>query len=163
MIARAIPVPKDALLHRYVGQAGTYTDCFEVMHPLSVTHADFIEAFYTTWLFRLERVVLSIVLRRRVRDADVAALAQGTSDSFAVWTVEARDAGQILLRDSSGYTGSYLAVAGKEGGTTRLIFGSVLAPEGGGDLPFTVRAMIPLHVFYSKMLLRTAEWKLRRS
>ena len=155
MIARAVAVPRDALLQRHVGP-GAYTDCFEAMSPFEVDLEAFIGAFYTTWLFRLERVVLSLVLRRWIRDREVAALAEG-GDAFAVWRVEARGAHQILLRETSGLTRSYLAVSAKEGGVTRLLFGSaVVGPQGR-----VLRAMIPAHRLYSKALLRLAERKLR--
>lgn len=160
MIARAVEVPRDALLHTYVAQDGTYTDCFEVMHPLKADLPEFIAAFYTTWLFRLERAVLTLTLRRRIRDSDVAALGQG-AEGFAAWTVEARADGQILLCDLSGATRSWLAVAPKDGGVTRLLFGSAVVAQGG-DLPAWVRATVPLHRFYSRALLRLAERKLRR-
>ena len=160
MIARACDVPRDGLLQAYVGQGATYTDCFEVMSPHPVTLPEFIEAFYTTWLFRTERAVLSVVLRRRVRDSDVVALAQG-GNSFAVWQVEARGETQILLREQSGHTRSYLAVSGKEGGVTRLIFGSAVVAAEGKPLGTFVRVLTPLHRFYSKCLIRLAERKLR--
>ncbi|MFK7835851.1 MAG: hypothetical protein AB8B60_06500 [Sulfitobacter sp.] len=161
MIARACPVPRDAFLARYVDQGATYTDCFEVMHPGAVALPEFVEAFYTTWLFRLERLVLSVSQRRLIRDSDAAALASGAADSFAVWDVEDRGTTQVLLRDVSGHTLSYLAVAPKDGGVTRLLFGSVVVPAPGAALPGWVRLTIPLHRFYSKLLLRAAERKMR--
>ena len=161
MIPRACPVPRDALLHRYVEQDGCYVDCYEVMHPMEADLSDFIGAFYTTRLFRLERFVLQIGLRRRIRDADVGALAAGGM-SFAAWTVEDRVAGQILLCDLSGATRSWLAVAPKEGGTTRLLFGSAVVPGDRGTLGPVVRAIIPLHRAYSRALLRLAEWRMRK-
>lgn len=160
MIARACDVPRDGLLQAYVSQGATYTDCFEVMSPHAIALPEFIEAFYTTWLFRMERAVLSVLLRSRVRDSDVVALAQG-GNSFAVWQVEARSETQILLREQSGHTRSYLAVSGKEGGATRLIFGSAVVAEEGKPLGTFVRMLIPLHRFYSKCLIRLAERKLR--
>lgn len=160
MIARACDVPRDGLLQAYVGQGATYTDCFEVMSPHAVTLPEFIEAFYTTWLFRMERVVLSLPLRARVRDSEVTALAEG-ADHFAVWQVEARDDAQILLSDRSGHTRSYLAVSGKEGGVTRLVFGSAVVAPKGKPLGTMVGLLIPLHRFYSKCLIRLAERKLR--
>ena len=161
MIARAVPVPRDGLLSRYVAREGCYTDCFEVMHPLEVDLLAFVTAFYTTWLFRLERLVLTLALRQRIRDADVAALAAEDRDSFAACRVEGREAGQILLCDLSGHTRSWLAVAPKEGGVTRLLFGSAVVARDG-KMSGGVRAMIPLHRFYSRALLRLAERKLRR-
>lgn len=162
MIARQIAVPQDALLHRYATQEGTYTDCFEVMLPISATMEEFVVAFYTTWLFRLERLVLSAARRRRITDAQVRALASGDTEVFAVWRVEARASGQLLLADDSGYTRSYLALVGKEGGVARLIFGSAVVPREGQQMPAWVRATMPLHKFYSKALLRLAERRLRR-
>ena len=64
----AVAVPSDALLQRYVAQAGTYSDCFEVLHPMEVDLSDFIAAFYTTWLFRMERAVLTLSVRRWIKD-----------------------------------------------------------------------------------------------
>lgn len=161
MIPRACPVPGDALLHRYVGKGATYTDCFEVMHPLAADLAAFITAFYTSWLFRLERAVLAVPLRRPIRDTEVRALAAG-AERFAVWSVEARDQGQILLRDRSGATRSYLAVSPKQGGVTRLLFGSAVLAAEGRPQPRAVRMITPLHRGYSRALLRAAEWKLRK-
>lgn len=162
MIARACDVPRDGFLQAYVGQGATYTDCFEVMSPHAVSLPDLIEAFYTTWLFRGERAVLSLVLRRRIPHSEVQALARG-HDSFAVWQVEARDTVQILLKDRSGHTRSYLAISGKEGGVTRLIFGSAVVAGDGTPLGPLVRLLMPLHRLYAKALIRLAERKLRFS
>jgi len=161
MIARAVPVPRDALLTEYVSRDGTYTDCFEVMHPLEADLPAFIASFYTTWLFRLERAVLTVTLRKRIKDSDVDALARAEVQAFAAWTVEERAPGQILLCDLAGHTRSWLAVAPKEGGVTRLLFGSAVVAQNG-TLPGWVRAMMPLHKFYARALLRLAERKLRR-
>ena len=160
MIARACDVPRDGLLQAYVGKGATYTDCFEVMSPHAVALPELIEAFYTTWLFRMERAVLSVLMRRWIPDAEVHALAQG-GERFAVWQVEAREGSQILLKERSGHTRSYLAVSGKEGGVTRLIFGSaVVAPEGK-PLGMFMHLLLPLHRLYAKALIRLAERKLR--
>jgi hypothetical protein len=161
MIARACAVPRDALLSAYVDRAGVYTDCFEVMLPGQANLDEFIAAFYTTWLFRLERAVLTLGLRRRISDSDVMALANGTAARFAAWQVESRAEAQLLLCDLSGRTRSYLAVAPKEGGVTRLLFGSAVVPREGAELGAVVRAILPLHRFYSKALLRLAERKMR--
>ena len=162
MRVQGCAVPADGLLQTYVGQGATYTDCFEVMAPCAVTLPDFITAFYTTWLFRLERFVLSQVLRRRFTDDDVHALAQG-ADRFAAWRVELRDDTQILLCELSGHTRSYLAVSAKEDGETRLIFGSAVVPARGKPLGRIVAAFTPLHRVYSKALLQLAMRKLREN
>lgn len=162
MIPRAAAVPRDALLHRYVEQAGCYTDCFEVMHPMEADLPAFIEAFYTTWLFRLERLVLSVGLRRAIPDREVSALAQG-AEGFAAWRVEDRSERQILLCDLSGRTRSWLAVAPKDGGTTRLLFGSAVVGDEQQGLSRVMRGLLPLHRLYSRALLRLAEWRLRKT
>ena len=162
MIARPCGVPRDGLLDAYVERPGVYTDCFEVMHPLEATLEDFINAFYTTWLFRLERLVLTVPLRHWVRDSEVRALAKGQRSIFAAWRVEDRTANEILLCDLSGGTRSYLAVSPKEGGATRLVFGSAVVPGQGQALSPWVERLIPAHRLYSRLLLRTAEKKLRR-
>lgn len=162
MMARECGVPRDGLLDRYVEHPGAYTDCFEVMHPLEADLEAFITAFYTTWLFRLERLVLSVGLRHVIRDAEVHALARGHSTTFAAWRVEDRGGAEILLTDISGATRSYLAVSPKEGGVTRLIFGSAVMPRADGTLSPMVQRFMPVHRFYSRALLRLAEHKLRR-
>jgi hypothetical protein len=154
------PVPEDALLHAYVTRDGAYTDCFEITHVAEVDLPAFVTAFYTTWLFRLERAVLGLALRKRIRDSDVALLAQGRSDAFAAWRVEARGAREILLCDITGATRSYLAVAAQGDGTTRLLFGSAVVGRGSGEVPWLIRLTTPLHQLYSRALLRLAAGKL---
>ena len=161
MRAQACVVPSEGLLQAYVGRGATYTDCFEVMTPSVVELPDFIEAFYTTWLFQMERSVLMLLLRRRIRDMEVRALATG-AESFAAWRVERREEAEILLRERSGHTCSYLAVSDREGGGTRLIFGSAVVAAEGKPLGRMISAMIPLHRLYSKALLGLAERKLRK-
>ena len=153
-------VPQDALLQRYVRQAGHYTDCFETRLHDDVTLPAFISVFYTTWLFGLERAVLTVALRRRIHDRDVAALASGGADRFAAWTVEARTTDQILLCDLRGSTRSYLAVEPLADGGTRLLFGSAVMASKSGKLGFGVKQLIPAHRFYSTALLRAACRKL---
>ena len=57
MSIRAEPVPEGALLARYRDLG--YTDCFTTEVACRVQLGDFIQAFYTTPLFRLERFVLA--------------------------------------------------------------------------------------------------------
>ncbi|MGC1506436.1 MAG: hypothetical protein WA782_20150 [Sulfitobacter sp.] len=162
MTVRACDLPEGALLAAYVAREGTYTDCFEVAVGAEAALPAFVTAFYTTWLFRLERAVLSVALRKRIRDSDVAALADGRAECFAVWTVEARGTGQILLCDITGATRSYLAVTAYADGMTRLIFGSAVLGRNKGKLPLLVRVTTPLHRFYSKALLQLAARRLGR-
>ena len=159
MKLRACPVPQGALLQRYVTRAGAYTDCFEVIHEGEVDLSAFLTAFYTTWLFRMERAVLTLVLRRRITDDEVDLLAAGHAETFAVWSVEAREDEQILLCDKAGATRSYLRAVPMEDGKTRLEFGSaVVGKEDGPSL--LIRLTTPLHRLYSVALLRAAVRKL---
>jgi hypothetical protein len=47
-------LPAASLLRRYAGVDG-YADCYRVDVMGVVTQAAYVEAFYTTWLFRIER------------------------------------------------------------------------------------------------------------
>jgi hypothetical protein len=170
MSVAACPVPHDALLQRYVergrddpqGRAqepgAAYTDCFTAQVPVAVTLRQLICAVYTSPAFRPERLVLSLATRRRIADADVVALADVRSDSFAVWRVEARRPDQILLRDKTGYTRSWLGVVAEATGT-RLMFGSAILSQGGA-LPLWITAIMPLHSTYSRLLLGSARKRL---
>jgi len=108
-------------------------------------------AFYTQPLFRAERAVLAVAAGAGTRDADVAALANGDAQRFAVWEVEARRADEILLADRYGATLSWLCV-----GPGVLRFGSAVVPRRGRALGPMVRASLPPHRLYSRMLLRGA-------
>ena len=162
MKVEQIAVPQASLLHRYVAQDGAYTDCFQVVIAKSATHSEFVQAFYTTWLFRLERCVLALALRRRISDEEVSALADDRSNRFAVWHVEARSENQMLLADNSGHTKSFLALEALETGSVRLIFGSAVVTKGKQKLSRLVRATIWLHRLYSIGLLKAAALRLQR-
>ncbi len=151
----ASPVPQNALLQRYVGRGSTYTDCFSVEVPQSVTLERFITAFYTSRLFRLERAVLRLALRRSISDREIAPFLAGHIDQFAAWTIEASSPDQLLLSDVSAATRSWFCVRHLSSHATLLSFGSavVLPAE---TMPFWVRMTLPAHRFYSRMLLRGA-------
>ena len=159
MIA-ACALPKDALLQRYARQAGCYTDCFEAVLPGSVALSAYLEAFYGSWLFGLEKVILRAHLRRQPINWEITPVAEGTADAYAAWTVEGRGSEQILLCDLGGHTRSYLALEEAAGGGTRLLFGSAVVPQAGRELPWVVRAIVPLHQFYARSLLRAARARL---
>ena len=151
MPVRAESLPSDALLARYAGNSKNYTDCFvkDVAETVSLT--DFMAAFYTTPLFKAERLVLKIALRKPSTDADARAVAAGKVDAFAAWTVEDRTNTEALLCDIGGGTRSWFKVEPIEGGT-RLYFGSAVTPGTG----LLVRALTPLHKVYSRFLLSGA-------
>lgn len=172
-------VPKSSLLARYVAGGG-FADAYKTQVRGVVSQEQFVAAFYTSRLFRLERSILSWVARRPSTDDDVNALAAGRANTFAVWSVEARNEGELLLADSTGRTrswlktaapvGSVLSGAGQGGsgasGTT-LYFGSAITPRintttGEKSLGLTFTALLGFHKLYSRALLRAAAASLSR-
>jgi hypothetical protein len=158
-------LPGEALTQRYRA-SGAHADCFFTELPRPVTHAEYVEAFYTTALFRLERWILRLVVGRPSTDAEARALARGERDTFAAWTVEARAPNQVLLRDLTGRTCSWLMVtrAGRVPGT-RLYFGSVVIPvrnavNGQTGMPAVHAKLLGFHTLYSRLLLRAAARRL---
>ena len=158
--------PEGSLIGVFVQAPAHYSDAFmaDISGPVSLS--DVIRAFYTTPLFRAERVVLRLA-GLRGGDADVARLAEGTTDRFAAWQVEARREDEILLADVSGRTKSWLAVRaeGDKAGATRVYFGSVIVPagtKGHAALGPVFRVLIGPHRLYSRLLLAAALRRLQR-
>lgn len=164
---QACGLPPGALLGRYLG-GGAYADCYVTVVARSVTHAGFVTAFYTTWVFQLERLFLKWLVSRPSTDAQAQELASGTRDFFAAWNVESRSADQLLLTDYIGRTRSWLMVekAEVEGVPgTRLYFGSAVVPtvdrkSGQPTVGFTYRALLGFHKLYSRVLLQAARRQL---
>jgi hypothetical protein len=155
------PLPEVALLRSYA-QRGAYTDCFVTEVSAVIAHAAFVEAFYTTPLFKLERLILSWVLSRPSTDLGARALARGESEMFAAWSVEGRAPNQFLLCDMHGRTRSWLMVAAApDGDSTRFYFGSAVVPvadsrTGQPMKGFAFRALLGFHQLYSRLLLAAA-------
>jgi hypothetical protein len=154
-------LPQEALLKHYRSE-GAYTDCYATEVTRSTSQADYIEAFYTTWLFKLERWVLSWLARRPSTDAQARALAIGQRADFAVWHVEQRDDRQLLMCDFQGNTRSWLmCLPIADGQASRLYFGSAIVPvtdphSGEKRLGSLFRLLLGFHKFYSRALLRAA-------
>ena len=110
---RSCPLPSEALLNRYRA-SGAYADCNVTEVPHAVTHPEFVEAFYTTAVFKLERLLLRLFVSRPSTDVQAGELARGELDSFAAWSVEERAPNQVLLSDFRGRTRSWLMVAESE-------------------------------------------------
>ena len=159
------PLPQHALLARYAGNGG-YTDCYATDLPGSYSHAEFVAAFYTTWLFKLERNILQWLAAKPSTDLQAEELAQGGRSSFAAWTVEASAPNQLLLCDLLGNTRSWLMVEPRhEGGVTRLYFGSAVVPRadrrtGHRRMGLSFRALLGFHRRYSRALLAAARSRL---
>jgi hypothetical protein len=159
-------VPDDALLKTYRGAVkperwGSYADCFAVTVDHEVDLADFVSAFYTSWVFRIEGFILHALLGVSASERDARALAGGAADRFSAWYVGQRTATQLLMCDRYERTRSWLCVTPKSGGGTRLLFGSAVAakrdrtgvPAMGGGFHLLLR----FHILYSQILLHAAK------
>ena len=152
-----IDVPADALLRTYADRADCFTDCYmiELDHP--VEFGTYLCAFYSTWVFAPEMVILKVALGRPARGYDVLPLALGDATRFAAWDVEARAKDEVLLVDVGGHTRSWLKVEGR-----RIYFGSaVVPPQRDAELGFIFKALLGFHKVYSRALIGAAARKLR--
>ena len=157
-----IDIPDWSFLSAEAAKDGYYTDCFATEVDAGLTLEAFINAFYTTWLFRAERLLLRVAARVPSTDEQLRDLAGGQGDGFAAWTVEARGDAQILL--NAGRTKSCLMVVPK-GQETTLMFGSVVVPEPAkGNKPARLGpvfdTLLGAHKVYSRLLLGAAARKL---
>ena len=144
-------MPADSLLQKYA-QSGAYTDCFSTAITRQITLAEFVEAFYTTWLFKLERTILRVAVSRPSTDAQAQALARNELDKFAAWYVEDRAGQQLLMCDFRDQTRSWFMLA-----PGRLYFGSAVIPV---QRP-AFRWLLGLHRLYSRALLAAARSRLQ--
>ncbi len=159
-------VPADALLMTYRGgphpeRWGRYADCFSVSVERAVTLPEFVFAFYTSRIFKAERLVLKALLGASSTDAQALALATGSENSFAVWRVGDRTATQLLMCDQYQRTRSWFRVVPLDNDSTRLQFGSAVAERSGRqgssrEMGFAFGLLLGFHVVYSKALLWAA-------
>ncbi len=160
------PLPDNALLNRYVLQ-GAYTDCYVTEISGILTHAQYVEAFYTTLLFKLERLILKWAVSKPSTDSQAKRLANGESDKFAAWSVEARSENQLLLYDYTGRTRSWLMISharAEENSRTRLYFGSAVTRRQRSENDrgsFTFSPLMRFHKIYSVLLLYSVRLRFR--
>ncbi len=157
-------VPPDSLLRKYKDDKG-YADCYVIEVAGRVSQAVFIEAFYTSPLFKVERTILKHLASKPSTDGEARQLANGSADRFAAWRVEGQSASELLLADFTGRTRSWLMASPVGGGTeavaTRLHFGSAVVsrPHRGGrkaGMGWLFIALLGFHRLYSRLLLRVA-------
>lgn len=158
-------LPASALLRNY-HDGESYADCYVTEVAGAITHRAYVEAFYTTRLFKLERALLRWLAAQPSSDSEAAELAEGRRGSFAAWRVEGREADQLLLADVTGRTRSWLMVSPAPDGTrTRLYFGSAVvarmdAATGRRSLGVVFSALLGFHKLYSRLLLGAARSRL---
>ena len=171
------PVPADALLNTFRGGAhpetwGRYADCFAVDLAGETGLADFVFAFYTSRLFRVERFLLRMLINAPSSRAGARAVADGSCDTFAAWYVGQRTPTQLLMCDRYERTRSWFCIEPKDGGVTRLRFGSAVAAKRGErsavagrpdvpQRPAAFNLLLQFHVFYSQALLHAAKKNLQ--
>lgn len=159
-------LPPDAFLQRYAGNDG-YADCFCVDGQGTIGLGRYVEAFYTTPLFKAERAILSLAGHTST-DAEAALVAQGEASRFAAWHVEARADDQLLMCDVTGRTRSWFRVAPNMDGSTTLYFGSAVTPvktgkAGRKSMGLVFNVLMPVHILYSRALLSAAKRKIART
>jgi len=165
-LVKSAPLPEESLLRPYL-RDGHYTDCYRIDISRSVTHSQYIAAFYTTFLFRIERFILKWAVSKPSTDAEAVQLAEKQRDSFAAWDVEARGDDQLLLCDFQGRTRSWLMIEPMppaQAPRTRLYFGSaVVRNRERSSRPFRFGALLGFHRLYSVALLYSAKKRLERA
>ena len=168
MTVRACRLPSNALLRRY-DCGGGYTDCYEIEISGQVALCAYVNAFYTSWLFKIERAILSLVGQPSTNH-QAAEIASGKGVTFAAWNVEAREEDQLLLCDITARTRSWfmvILVPDRVPPKTRLFFGSAITSikhqtsrrEGIGLI---FGALIGFHKLYSRALLAAGTGELQR-
>ena len=158
-------LPEDAFLTRYEMQPHTHTDCFHTRLPKQIPLEDFVNAFFSSWLFRIERLILKLTVKKPATDEDIAKLAKGTSSTMAAWVTEERSEDQLLLQVPDTPIRTWL-MRETDGECTHLYFGSAILPartdKGGkpamGHIFFV---LMGFHKLYARALLFCARRALR--
>lgn len=154
-------IPANTMLDKYSSMTGAYVDCYTTEIYGQVTFPEFIFSFYTTPLFKLERLILKVTVSKPSTDSQSRQLADGETNKFAAWTVENRSENELLMCDFLGRTRSWLMVKGSNT-QTQLYFGSAVVPKTGKtSLEFGYQALLGFHQIYSVLLLYSARSKLK--
>lgn len=166
------PVPDDALLKTYRGGPhpelwDAYADCFSAFVDRPVSLAAFVIAFYTTPVFRLERLILRVAIGAASTDEDARQVAGDERDTFAAWRVGARTETQLLMCDRYDQTRSWFCVTPQGSAGTLLQFGSGIVARrsatGEKRMSPTFGMLLWFHKLYSRILLGSAVRRLRRT
>ncbi len=160
---RKLELPEHALLQRY-HLSGAYTDCYCIDSNKQVSQRDYVIAFYTTWLFRIERIILKWLASKPSSDDDARGLADSEQEAFAAWTTEARSENQLLMCDFRSRTRSWFMTE-PVGDGTRLYFGSAVVPTAMSsanepELEKGFSLLLGFHKLYSRALLSAARSRL---
>ena len=155
------------MLAKYAGP-GAYIDCYALDVAGAVSHAQYVEAFYTGRTSKIELLLLDLLFSKPATDIQAKQLAIGEIEDFSGWRVEARNADQLLMSDLGGKTRSWLMVVPQSEGSkpaTRLYFGSAVLARGTkatGEprMGALFSALLWFHKLYSRVLLDDARARL---
>src|SRR6185503_7094109 len=120
------PVPANTMLDKYLVN-GAYTDCYMTEISGQVHFPEFMFSFYTTSLFKLERLILKLSVSKPSTDVQARQLADSEINRFAAWHVEERSENEILMCDFLGRTRSWFKLIPVSRTCTRLYFGSAIS------------------------------------
>ncbi len=157
-------VPVHAMLANY-SMDGNYTDCYTTEITGQIAFPEFVFAFYTTFIFKLERLILKWMVSKPSTDSQARQLADGRIEKFAAWYVENKSKNEILMCDFGGRTRSWLMVTPESDARTRLYFGSAVVQRrnsktGKLSLGFGFQILLGFHKIYSFLLLYSAKSRL---
>ncbi len=163
-----LSLPSHSLLYRYKAR-GAFVDCYYVDITCPISQSMYIEAFYTTPLFKLERWILTWLVSRPSTDQQASLLSMAKITRFSAWRVEKRSDNQLLMCDYRERTRSWLMSEPSKGGV-RLYFGSAVVPDSGGTeesqsggfpkMGNFFKAIQWFHHLYSMALLASARSRL---
>ncbi len=166
-------VAEDSLLRTYRGDTrperwGRYGDCFSLIAERRVSLTDFVFAFYTSPVFRIERFLLGAFAGAASSDTQAREVAEGSAAAFALWYVGERTATQLLMCDRYERTRSWFRVVPLDRDRTLLQFGSAVAASRGSRsegaaLGLGFRLLMGFHILYSQALLHAAKVKIMQA
>lgn len=172
---RPCDIPENALLEKYnsnksYDERAGYTDCYSVTLDGLVRQEDYIYAFYTSAIFKIERLLLKYLFRKPSTDEQARQLANGNAEIFSAWLVESRSDNQLLMCDFQNRTRSWLMVLPVEGeidSKTLLLFGSAVVPvknpkTGKKGMGVAFNLLLGFHKLYSRILLYSAIFRLKK-
>ena len=157
-------LPAGALLQEFANR-GDYTDCFVTRLNGNVAFRQYVEAFYTTRLFRAERFILKYLASKPSTDEEARLLSRNETHSFAAWNEYRRADNQLIMMDFRQQTCSWFMLQ-REEGDSRLYFGSAVMRDrksaSGNEMKWTYRCLLGFHRLYSKALLHATANRLSR-
>lgn len=156
-----IDVPDGTLIADDAQRTGGFADSFVTRVPGTVPLPVYVEAFYTSRLFRAERVLLGLAGHPST-DTEARAVAEGSADRIAVWGHPVRRGDELLMPQLSGATASWFMTR-SVGTETELCFGTIVRPgkSGAKRMPWVYRALSGFHRLYSRLLLASAARRVR--